>query len=160
LVAQKFLDKPFYRAQSQNHEKRQAAIFAANRKLGHIHAPMNEAGIIQPIDQEQVTRKRRCLLYVRVVRLLCFAAAVWIGFEKHWSGLAWIPIGALFVVAVSGFVAARICRSVIHLLVICNIYRLAREFSHLSATDRERLLARMDPEFREHFLHWIKSHVA
>ena len=121
---------------------------------------MNEARIIQPIDQEQVAGKRRCLLYVRIVRLLCFAAAVWIGFEKHWSGLAWIPIGALLVVAVSGFVAARIFRLVIHLLVICNTYRLAREFSHLSATDRERLLARMDPEFREHFLHWIKSHVA
>ena len=121
---------------------------------------MNEARIIQPIDQEQIAGKRRCLLYVRVVRLLCFAAAVWIGFENHWSGLAWIPIGALLVVAISGFVTVRVCTLVIHMLVIFETYRLAREFSHLSATDRERLLARMSPEFREHFLSWIKSHVA
>jgi hypothetical protein len=121
---------------------------------------MNEARIIKPLDQEQAASKRRGLLCARVLRLLCLAVAVWIGFENHWSGLAWIPIGALLVIAISGFIAIRVCTFLLHLLLVYKMYRLAWEFSHLSTKDRERLLGRMDPDFREHFLNWIKNHVA
>lgn len=135
--------------------------------LGHTHSPMNEAGTTQPLDQEQVARKRRALLYVRVLRMFCFASAVWIGFENHWSGLAWIPVGALLFVAIVARVSAWICRWVIHLFVIfwrfrlsIEFYLLARKYRHLSPMNRGRLLAQMSPEFREHFLIWIRSHVA
>jgi hypothetical protein len=95
--------------------------------------------------------------------LLCFAAALCIGFENHWSGLAWIPVAVLLFVAVVARVSVWVWVGVIRLrwwFVIIERYRLARKLSHFSARDRERLLARMSPEFREYFFKWIKSHEA
>ena len=121
---------------------------------------MNEGSSIHQPNQKQITRRRRAALFVRSVRLLCLAAAIWIGCDYHWVGLAWIPIGVLLVLAIVGNFVGWICAFVIHLGVVFNMYRLAYEFSRMSPATRERALSRMDPDFREHFLNWIKSHDA
>jgi hypothetical protein len=108
-------------------------------------------------DQKRAASEKRGRFCARVLQMLCFALAVWIGFDNHWSGLAWIPIGALLVVAISGFIAIRICTFLLHLLVVCNMYRLTWGFMQLPTAARERWLGQMDPEFREYFLKWIKK---
>ena len=121
---------------------------------------MNEARNAQPPDQERITRHRWVLPFIRSVRLLCLAAAIWIGCDYHWAGLAWIPIGVLLTLAVVGNLVGWICAFLIHLHVIFQAYRIARDFRYLSATQRESMLTRMPPELRKLVLFWTRSHVA
>src|ERR1039458_2463767 len=101
---------------------------------------MTEASSTQPPDQKQNARFRRCLLVVRTIRLLCLAGAIWIGFDNHWAGLAWIPIGVLLILAIVESLVGWICAFFIHLAVVFNRYRLAYEFSRMSPATRELFL--------------------
>lgn len=118
---------------------------------------MNEASNIQPPDQKQITRDRRIVLFVRSVRLLCLAVAIWIGYDNHWAGLVWIPIGILLIFAIVGNILAWICAFLIHLKGVYHMYRLSYELSRMSPATRERFLSRMDPDFREYFLKWLNK---
>ena len=73
--------------------------------------------------------------------LLLWGSLDWV--ESHWSGFAWIPIGALFILAVVGDYVEWICAFLIHLKVIYQAYRIARDFRHLSVAQRESMLTRM-----------------
>lgn len=126
--------------------------------VGHIDA-MLEAKTKEPRDQEDIDLIRRIMLYVGILRVLCFALAIWIGFEKQWSGLAWFPIAALLIFAAFGFVTGTFCTLVIRLVIIYDMHRLTRKCVRMSATNRERLLARMSPELRERLLLKIKNHL-
>lgn len=100
---------------------------------------------------------RSLQLYFYSVRILCLVGAIWIGFASHWSGLAWIPVGALLMVAIVAKVATGIGGIPIRLKLVYQMYRLAHELSLMSPTTRERSLSRMDPEFREYFLRWLNK---
>ena len=116
------------------------------------------SGNKQPIVPD--AKWRRALLFVWAIRLLCFFGAVWIGFESHWSGFAWIPIGVLFILAVVGDCVEWICAFFIHLRVIFQAYRIAHDLRYVSAAQRESMLGRMPPELRKLVLFWTRSHVA
>ena len=83
------------------------------------------------------------------------AAAIWIGCDYHWVGLAWIPIGVLLILAIVGNLVPWICASFIRFGRLCLMYQLAYNFSRMSPMGRERMLSRMDPDFREYLLNWI-----
>jgi hypothetical protein len=118
---------------------------------------MNEASNMQPPNQKQVARDRRIVLLVRSVRLLCLAVAIWIGYDNHWAGFAWIPVGVLLILAIVGNIASWICAFLIHLKVVYNMYQLSNELSRMSPATREQFLSGMDPDFREHFLKWLNK---
>ena len=112
-------------------------------------------------------RDRRILPFVRSVRFFCLTVAIWIGYENHWVGLAWIPIGALLILAIVGNLAAWICAFQIYLSVIFwrlrgvyEVHRTARVFRRSSAAVRGRMLAQVSPKLREHILNWMKNHGA
>ena len=111
-------------------------------------------GVIEPLSEDS---RRRHFRFVLTFRLLSFASAVVIGFWTHWSGLAWIPIGILLVLAIFGFVAGKACDLLFRIQSVYYLYRLAHEYARMSSADRELLLSEMDPGFREYFLNWIKK---
>jgi hypothetical protein len=122
--------------------------------LGVIHTSMGEVRVIQPLSEDS---RRRYFRFVRIFRLLSFALAIVIGFWTHWSGLAWIPIGILLVLAIFGFVAGKACDVLFRIQTLYCLYWLARDYARMSPADRELLLSQMDPDFREYFLNWIKK---
>jgi len=121
---------------------------------------MLDAKTRKPRDQEDINLAWRLVAYVCILRLLCFASAIWIGVEHDWSGLAWFPIAVLLVFAASGFVTGKFCTLLIHLVTIYDMHRLTRKYLRMSVANRERLLARMTPEIRERLLNRIKNHAA
>jgi len=121
---------------------------------------MLESKTRKPRDPEDIALIRRVMLYVGILRLFCLAAAFWIGFQNHWSGLAWFPIAVLLAFAASGFVTGKFCTLLIHLVAIYDMHRLTHKYLRMSVANRERLLARMSPKVRERLLNRIKNHVA
>jgi hypothetical protein len=115
---------------------------------------MGEVSKMQPLSEDS---QRRYFRFIYTFRVLSFGSAVVIGFATHWSGLAWIPIGVLLVLAIFGFVAGKVCDVLFRVATFYHLYWLARDFSRMSPANRELLLSRMDPDFREHFLNWIKK---
>ena len=115
---------------------------------------MGEVRVMQPLSEDS---RRRHFRFVLTFRLLSFASVVVIGFWTHWSGLAWIPILILLVLAIFGFVAGKACDLLFRIQTLYYQDRLAREYSRMSPANRELLLSQMDPDFREHFLNRIKK---
>jgi hypothetical protein len=114
--------------------------------------------LLPPIpDDRRFIPDRRFALYFHTVRLLCLAAAIWIGFASPSSGLAWILVGALLVIAIVERVATGVCAIPVRIMLVYQMYRLAYHFSRLSPKDRERLLGGMDADFREQFLKWLNK---
>ena len=111
-------------------------------------------------EDRNIAPGRGLVLYIRSVRLLCLALAIWIGFTNHWSGMAWIPVGALLMVAIVAKVATGVCAIPIRLRLVYQFYRIAYEYSRMSPATRERALSRMHPELRERFSKWLNEHDA
>lgn len=78
-----------------------------------------------------------------IIWLACVAASVWLGFEKHWSGVAWAQLAVvLSALPLNWF-----------------LYWLPRRhIASLSPSEREQVLAKMAPEQREDILKWLSKH--
>ena len=87
--------------------------------------------------------KRRILSWI--VWLFCLPVSVWLGFEKHWSGVAWLQLAVVLSVLLFGWLFHWLPR---------------RHIASLPASERDQVLAKMTPEQREDVLRWLRRHEA
>jgi len=85
-------------------------------------------------------------LFSWIAWLLCLGISIWLGFEKHWSGVAWLQL----IVVLSSLPFSW----------IFGVWLPRRHFTSLSPEDRYRQLAAMSPARREEILHLIENHDA
>ncbi len=70
----------------------------------------------------------------------CFAAAIWLGFEEHWSGVAWSRLALVLSPSLFGWL----------------FYWLPRwHMASLPKSEREAVMAKMKPKQREDILKWL-----
>ena len=82
---------------------------------------------------------------ILVLWLFTLTGMLWLGFQRQWSARAWIDLGLVLLVGSFGWLLSWWQR------------RLFRNIASLPADERERRLATMPPEHREHVFQWMKS---